>query len=174
MAIPAIRDFIDKKEENVMVKPQITGEENSEYRMRESQLWQPPIPPQEKTLQETIAEQSVARINNIKKDSTLFPTITEEKLEHLLGEENLVAQEGDQKYYILPDQLALQKLIGSIPAVASGELVQNRWWHKTKVEVDHKEDQQSCSKIVDRLQSIEDRLQRIENSLFESSFSHEK
>jgi hypothetical protein len=157
-----------------MVKPQITGEENSEHMLRESQLWRPPIPPQEKTSQETITEHSVARIKNIKKDSTPFPAITEEKLEHLLGEENLVAQEGEQKYYILPDQLALQKLIGSIPAVTSGELIQNRWWHKTKVEVDSKEDQQSYAKIADRLQTIEERLQRIENLLFESSFSHEK
>jgi hypothetical protein len=157
-----------------MVKPQIIGEENSEHMLRESQLWRPPIPPQEKTSQETITEHSVARIKNIKKDSTPFPAITEEKLEHLLGEENLVAQEGEQKYYILPDQLALQKLIGSIPAVTSGELIQNRWWHKTKVEVDSKEDQQSYAKIADRLQTIEERLQRIENLLFESSFSHEK
>lgn len=157
-----------------MIKPQITGEENSEHMLRESQLWRPPIPPQEKASQETIAEHSVARIKNIKKDSSPFPAITEEKLEHLLGEENLVAQEGEQKYYILPDQLALQKLIGSIPAVMSGELIQNRWWHKTKVEVDSKEDQQSYVKIVDRLQTIEERLQRVENLLFESSFSREK
>jgi hypothetical protein len=157
-----------------MVKPQMAGEENSEHMVRESQLWRPPIPPQEKTSQDIMSEHSVARIKNVKQDSALFPTITEEKLEHLLGEENLVAQEGEQKYYILPDQLALQKLMGSIPAATSGELSQNRWWHKTNVEVSNKEDQQPWSQIADRLHTIEERVQRIEKLLFEGSFSSEK
>jgi hypothetical protein len=156
-----------------MVKSQRAGDENSEHLVCESQLWRPPIPPREKTSQDTMLEHIVTRIKNIKKDSTPFPTITEETLEHLLGKENLVAQEGEQKYYILPDQLALQKLMGSMPAVASGEFTQNRWWHKTNVEVDNKEDQQSWSQIADRLQTMEEKLQRIENLLYESSFSGE-
>lgn len=150
-----------------MVKPQIAGDENSEQMVRESQLWKPPIPPSQKATQDT-------SINNIKKESTPFPSITEEILEQLLGTDNLAAQEGEQKYYILPDQLALQKLMSSMPAVTSGDLTQNRWWHKTNVEVSNEEKKQSRSQIENHLQNIEERLQRIEQLLFKNSFAVEK
>lgn len=150
-----------------MVKPQIAEDENSEQMVRESQLWKPPIPPSQKTNQDT-------NINNIKKESTPFPVITEEILEQLLGTDNLAAQEGEQKYYILPDQLALQKLMSSMPAVTSGDLTQNRWWHKTNVEVSNEEKMQSRSQIEHHLQNIEERLRRIEQLLFEDSFTAKK
>lgn len=150
-----------------MVKPQIAGDENSEQMVRESQLWKPPIPPSQKATQDI-------SINNIKKESTPFPAITEEILEQLLGTDNLAAQEGEQKYYILPDQLALQKLMSSMPAVISGDLTQNRWWHKTNVEVSNGEKKQSRSQIENHLQNIEERLKRIEQLLFENSFAAEK
>ncbi len=157
-----------------MVKPQIAGDENSEQMVRESQLWKPPIPPSQKKTQDTTLEKLNTRINNIKKDSAPFPGITEEILEQLLGTDNLAAQEGEQKYYILPDQIALQKLMNSMQAVTSGDFTQNRWWHKTNVEVSNGEEQQSWSQIENHLQNMEERLRKIEQLLLGNSFSAEK
>lgn len=157
-----------------MVKPQITGDENSEQSVRQNQLWEPPISQQGNSSQDTALEHNATRIKNIKKDSTPFPVLTEEALEHLLGKDNLAAQDGEQKYYILPDQLALQELMDNIPAVTSGELNQNRWWRKTEVEVSKEENAKSWSQIEKHLNNIEERMQRIEKIVSEKAFSGEK
>jgi hypothetical protein len=112
--------------------------------------------------QDTMLENVSARI---KKDSISVPMITEEKLEQLLGDENLIAQDGEQKYYILPDKAALEKLMNSMPAIMSGEFSQSRRWHKTNVKVDNEEEQQLWIKIADHLQTIDERLQRMESLL---------
>lgn len=127
---------------------------------QESKLWQPPVPPLEKVAQETMLEKITNRVKNMQKDSTFFPTLTEEKLGQLLGDENLVAQDGEQKYYLLPDQSALQKLMDMIPAVASGEMSQNRRWHKTNVEIN--DEDQPWSHVMEVLQNIDKRLEQIE------------
>ncbi|GEM_PF-3199844 len=144
-----------------MEKPHRGDDENSKPLVQESQLWQPPIPPLEKIPQDTMLEKITNRVKNLQKDSTFFPTITEEKLEQLLGEENLVAQDGEQKYYLLPDQNALQKLMDTIPAVASGEISQNRRWHKTNVEVSD-ENHQPWVHVMEILQDMNKRLEQIE------------
>lgn len=144
-----------------MEKPHREDDENSKPLVQESQLWQPPIPPLEKIPQDTMLEKITNRVKNMQKDSTFFPTITQEKLEQLLGEENLVAQDGEQKYYLLPDQSALQKLMDTIPAVASGEISQNRRWHKTNVEVSD-ENHQSWVNVMEILQDMNKRLEQIE------------
>ncbi|SFL68981.1 hypothetical protein [Pelosinus propionicus] len=127
---------------------------------QESKLWQPPVPPLEKVAQETMLEKITNRVKNMQKDSTFFSTLTEEKLGQLLGDENLVAQDGEQKYYLLPDQSALQKLMDMIPAVASGEMSQNRRWHKTNVEIS--DEDQPWSHVMEVLQNIDKRLEQIE------------
>ena len=147
-----------------MGKPQKKQDETSGYLASESHLWQPPLPPLENVPQEAMLDSIMKRVKNLKKEGTVFPTITKESLEQLLGEENLIAQEGEQKYYILPDQAALQKLMDTIPAVASGEFSQSRRWHKTNVELKDGEGQ-SWSKMAELLQQIEERLARIENLL---------
>ncbi len=113
--------------------------------------------------QDTMLESMITRIKNDKKDSTQL--ITEEKLEQLLGEENLIAQDGEQKYYILPDKIALEKLMNGIPAVASGGFSQSRRWHRTNVEVDNEQQQQLWIQIADQIQAMNERLQRIESLL---------
>jgi len=138
-----------------MEKPQRGDDEISEPLVQESQFWQPPISPLEKITN---------RIKNMQPDSTFFPTISEETLEQLLGDENLAAQDGEQKYYILPDQSTLQKLMDTIPAVASGEISQNRRWHKTNVEVSD-EESQSWVKVMEILQDMDKRLEKIEKLL---------
>ncbi len=147
-----------------MENPQRKDDENSRTLAQESKLWQPPVPPLEKIVQETMLEKITNRVKNMQKDSTFFPTMTEEKLEQLLGDENLVAQDGEQKYYLLPDQSALQKLMDMIPAVASGEMSQNRRWHKTNVEI-RDEDRQPWSNVMEVLQNIDKRLEQIEQLL---------
>ena len=122
--------------------------------------------------QDTILENMVTRIKNNKKDS--IPLITEEKLEQLLGEENLIAQDGEQKYYILPDGIALEKLMNGIPAVVSGAFSQSRRWHRTNVEVDNEQQQQLWIQIADQLQAMDERLQRMESLLHVALYAESK
>ncbi|MDF2633452.1 MAG: hypothetical protein K0R78_326 [Pelosinus sp.] len=112
-------------------------------------------------------------IEKSKKDNTSLPIFSEEILEQLLGDENLIAQEGEQKYYVLSNKIALEKIMESIPAVASGEFSQSRRWHRTSVEVD-KEEQQFWTKVADHLQAMDERLQRIESLLHVALYSGKK
>ncbi len=150
-----------QKERTIMEKSHRGDNENTKPLVQESELWQPPIPPLEKIAQDTMLGKITNRVKNMQKDNTFFPTITEEKLEQLLGDENLVAQDGEQKYYLLPDQSALQKLMDTIPAVASGEISQNRRWHKTNVEISD-EEQQIWAQVMEILQDMNKRLEQIE------------
>lgn len=126
----------------------------------ENGFTQVPLPSFEKTI--------AKRVKNLKKESMIFPAITEETLAQLLGEENLIAQDGEQKYYRLPDQEALKKFMDTIPASISGEFSQSRRWHKTNVKIPDQEGD-SANKIVETLEALEKRLARMETLLRKDS-----
>ena len=124
-------------------------------------LWQPPVPPV-KNEHEDMMKQMAARLGNIKKTDSPKPTMTMEILEKLLGEDNLAAQDGEQKYYILPDQAALEKLLGNLPSPIRGEFSQSQWWKHTDVQIGS-EQYSLLTEMADRIQTVEERVQQIEN-----------
>jgi len=128
----------------------------------QEKLWQPPVPPAEKEHEDMMMKKIAARLGNIKSTASPKPTMTMEMLEKLLGEENLAAQDGEQKYYILPDQDALEKLLDKLPSAITGEYSQSQWWKHTDVKVGCEQDS-LLAQMTDRIQIVEERLQQIEN-----------
>ncbi|MBP2628914.1 MAG: hypothetical protein H6Q68_3625 [Firmicutes bacterium] len=127
----------------------------------QEKLWQPPVPPV-KNENEDMMKQMAARLGNIKRADSIKPRITMEILEKLLGEDNLAGQDGEQKYYILPDQEALEKLLDNLPSAVTGEYSQSQWWKQTDVQVGSEQDS-LLAQMAERIQSVEERLQQIEN-----------
>jgi len=145
-----------------MPEHEIMSGEDVTDKSSQSQLWQPPVPPMKNEHEDMMMKKIAARLGNIKRTDSPKPRITMEMLEKLLGEENLAAQDGEQKYYILPDQVALEKLLDNLPNAVTGEFSQSQWWKQTDVKVGSEQDS-LLAQMADRIQSVEERLQQIEN-----------
>lgn len=95
-------------------------------------------------------------------------------VEDLLGKENLVAQDGEQKYYTLENGEELDKFLRSLQCKQTGELSQTRYWNRTNIETENQEQQIPVMKLEGKLASIEERLGRIESLLQIPSVPSEK
>lgn len=75
------------------------------------------------------------------------------KVEQALGE--YLATDGEQKVYVLPDELDVEQLLGSLTGVKTGEIKQSQMWRKTDVTLDNKEQSKMMAAMDQRIKQLE-------------------
>lgn len=91
-------------------------------------------------------------------DTTLNNTMSD--VERLLSD--YLAVDGEQKVYLLPNDLNADQFLGSFAGLRTGEIKQSQMWRKTDVSFNNKEQNNIMTEINARFQAIDQRLQHLE------------
>ena len=75
---------------------------------------------------------------------------------------NYLAVDGEQKVYVLPNDLKVDEILGSLPGLRSGEVKQSQMWHKTDVTIDTVEQSKMIGEMNTYFQVMDTRMQRLE------------
>lgn len=87
---------------------------------------------------------------------TLTPSMGE--FEALLGDEYL-AIDGQQKVYVLPENVAAEELLSNLKGLRTGEIKQSQMWRKTDVQMG--EDKEVIAAMDKRIQRLEGLLKQM-------------
>ena len=110
---------------------------------------------QENQQRDTLLDDMASRLQAITDTPIETPlTHTLGEIEELLGEEYL-AIDGEQKVYVLPDNLAVDQLLSNFKSLRTGAITQSQMWRKTDVKIGNKEQS-------DRIEAMDKRIQRLE------------
>lgn len=87
-------------------------------------------------------------------------------LSHPMGEveqllEKYLAVDGEQKVYVLPNDLNVEQMLGSLPGLRTGEIKQSQMWRKTDVKIDNKEQREIIEAMDKRIRRLEFLLNQV-------------
>jgi len=82
------------------------------------------------------------------------------EVEQLLGQ--YLAMDGEQKVYVLPEDIKVDQLLSSLTGIRTGEIKQSQMWRKTDVGIDHKEQSDMITRINTCFQVMDKRIRRLE------------
>jgi len=110
---------------------------------------------QESKQHDTLLDDMASRLQAITDTPTADPlNHTMGEIEELLGEEYL-AVDGEQKVYVLPDDLAVEKLLGNFKGLRTGEVKQSQMWRKTDIKKYNKEQSDIIEAMNKRIEQLE-------------------
>ena len=72
----------------------------------------------------------------------------------LLGDKYL-AMDGEQKVYVLPENVAPEEILGNLKNLRTGEIKQSQMWRKTEIQVGTREEKEAISEMDKRIQRLE-------------------
>ncbi|WP_378953216.1 hypothetical protein [Pelosinus sp. sgz500959] len=116
---------------------------------------------QESEHHDTVLDDIAARLQTITNSPTTNPLAhTMSKVEELLGD--YLAVDGEQKVYVLPNDLNIEQILDSVAGIRTGEITQSQMWRKTDVTIDNKEQSKILEEITTCVQTMDKRLRRLE------------
>ena len=77
-----------------------------------------------------------------------------EEIEKVLGEEHLLF-DGEQKVYVLPENVDVDQLLGNFKGLRAGEIKQSQMWHKTDNKIGNKEQSEIIEAMDKRIRRLE-------------------
>lgn len=113
----------------------------------------PPQAMQASSPRDTLLDDMATRLQAI----TDTPT---NPLSHPMGEveqllEKYLAADGEQKVYVLPSDVNVDQILGSLPSLRTGEIKQSQMWRKTDVKIDNKEQREIIEAMDKRIRRLE-------------------
>ena len=116
---------------------------------------------QENIPRDTLLDDMAARLQTITETPTANPlTNAMDEVEQLLGD--YLAADGEQKVYVLPKDLNVDGILGSVIGLRTGEIKQSQMWRKTDVKIDHREQSKMIGSLTTSIQEMDQRIRRLE------------
>lgn len=108
----------------------------------------------ESGLRDALLDDMAARLQTITDTPAANPlSQSMGEVEQLLGK--YLAVDGEQKVYVLPEDLNVDQILGSVAGLRTGEIKQSQMWRKTDVKIDDKEQRE-------RIEAMDKRIRRLE------------
>ncbi|MBC8014604.1 MAG: hypothetical protein H7X79_02545 [Sporomusaceae bacterium] len=119
---------------------------------------------QESKQRDTLLEDMASRLKAITDTPTGACTLGE--IEELLGEEYL-AVDGEQKIYVLPENVAIEEVLSNFKGLRTGEIKQSQMWRKTESKIYNKEQS-------DKIEAMDKRIRELESLLDQATGQENK
>lgn len=108
---------------------------------------------QERSHGDTLLDDMVVRLQAITDTPTAPLSDPMGEVEELLG--NYLAVDGEQKVYVLPSDVNVEQILGSVVGLRTGEIKQSQMWRKTEVKIDNKEQREIIEAMDQRIRRLE-------------------
>jgi len=114
---------------------------------------------QESSPRDTVLDDMASRLNAITDTNTVPLSNPMGEVEQLL--EKYLAVDGEQKVYVLPNDLSVEQILSSLPGLRTGEIKQSQMWRKTDVKIDNKEQREIIEAMDMRIKRLEILLNQV-------------
>ena len=109
---------------------------------------------QETKPRDTLLDDMAARLRTINDTPAANPlSQSMGQVEQVLSQ--YLAFDGEQKVYVLPSDVNVEQVLGSLTGLRTGEVKQSQMWRKTDVKVDNKEQREIIEAMDKRIRRLE-------------------